>query len=115
VAYEVEGTEQFAEWYGDLTADEQKRVDKAVGYLEELGYLLGRPHVDTVNGSRHPNMKELRPSGCPLRIFFAFDLRRTAILLIGGHKSGDPRFYKTMIPITDRLYDEHLAEIEGEN
>ena len=114
IAYEVEGTEQFADWYGDLPAEEQLRVDKAVGYLEELGYLLGRPHADTVYGSRHANMKELRPAGSPIRVFFAFDPRRAAILLIGGDKSGDATFYKRMIPVADDLYDVHLAEIEEE-
>jgi hypothetical protein len=114
VAHEVEGTDQFEAFYGNLTADEQARVDKAVGYLEQFGYNLGRPHADTVNESRHANMKELRPSGCPIRIFFAFDPRRSAILLIGGDKSGNPRFYREMIPIADALYDDHLTEIEEE-
>ena len=81
--------------------------------------MLGRPYADTVNGSRHPNMKELRTQhrGHPLRTLFAFDPRRCAILLIGGDKTGDAQFYERMIPLADRLYDEHLASLgrEGDN
>jgi hypothetical protein len=61
-------------------------------------------------------MRELRvqSGGSPIRIFYAFDPRRTAILLIGGDKTGDDRFYQTMIPIADRLYDTHLEELRKE-
>jgi hypothetical protein len=115
VGHAVEGTDQFAAFYGDLSGQEQARVDKVIGYLEEFGHNLGRPHADTVVGSRHANMKELRPSGSPIRLFFAFDPRRVAILLIGGDKSGDPKFYRRMIPIADDLYDQHLREIAEED
>jgi hypothetical protein len=61
-------------------------------------------------------MRELRvqSSGTPLRVFYAFDPRRTAILLIGGNKTGDDRFYEKYIPIADRLYDTYLEEIRKE-
>jgi hypothetical protein len=61
-------------------------------------------------------MRELRvqSGGKPLRIFYAFDPRRTAILLIGGNKGGDDRFYERMISLADRLYDEYLDEIRRE-
>jgi hypothetical protein len=74
------------------------------------------PHADTVKGSRHAQMKELRTQchGRPLRTFFAFDPRRAAILLLGGDKTGDTRFYERMIPLADRLYDEYLAELRRE-
>jgi hypothetical protein len=71
VTHDIEGTDQFEVFYGDLSAEDQARVDKAIGYLAEFGYSLGRPHADTVGGSRHANMKELRPSGSTVRIFFA--------------------------------------------
>lgn len=87
----------------------------AVGKLEEAGPALGRPLADTVGGSRHPNMKELRPPGTNLRILFAFDPRRTGILLIGGDKTDRWReFYEETIPEADRLYDEHLKELREE-
>lgn len=62
-------------------------------------------------------MRELRvqSKGDPLRVFYAFDPRRTAILLIGGNKAGNDQFYREMIPVADRLYDEHLAEISQDN
>jgi hypothetical protein len=76
-----------------------------VELLEAMGPALGRPQVDAVRQSRHPNMKELRiqHAGQPYRVFFAFDPRRAAILLIGGCKAGDERFYDRMIPTADSL------------
>ena len=84
--------------------------------LEQLGPHLSRPYADTVKGSRHSNMKELRIQcqGRPLRVFFAFDPRRCAILLIGGDKTGDSRFYERMIPVAERLYDEYLDQLRKE-
>jgi hypothetical protein len=116
VAWEVEYTDEFELWWASLTHDEQADVNASVELLEQHGPQLGRPHVDTINGSRHSNMKELRTQsgGRPLRTFFAFDPRRSAILLIGGDKSGDKRFYDRMVPIADDLYDTYLKEIERE-
>ena len=87
-----------------------------VKLLRQIGPLLGRPYADTVNRSRHANMKGLRTQhrGRPLRTLFAFDPRRRSILLIGGDKSGDDRFYDRMIPLADRLYDEHLQQLREE-
>jgi hypothetical protein len=83
--------------------------------LEEHGPSLARPFADTVRGSRHANMKELRPRGGNLRVFFAFDPRRAAILLIGGDKTNRwQEFYTEMIPRADALYDDHLAELRKE-
>jgi hypothetical protein len=114
VTHEVEVTDQFLEFYFNLTATQQARIDKVIGYLQEFGCVLGRPHVDTVVGSRYPNMKELRPSGSTIRVLFAFDPRGVAILLIAGDKSGDPKFYRRLIPIADELYAEYLIEIGKE-
>ena len=77
---------------------------------------LGHPHCSKINGSKHAHMRELRVQHQwrPHRIFYAFDPRRMSILLIGGDKTGDDRFYERMIPEADRLYDEHLEEIAGE-
>ena len=114
--WEVEYTDEFEQWWTQLTESEQDAITASVGLLEELGPNLGRPHVDHVKASRHSNMKELRTqsSGNPLRTFFVFDPRRTAILLIGGNKVGDNRFYDRTIPIADRLYDTHLEELKKE-
>ena len=80
--------------------------------LETYGPQLGRPLVDTVKGSRHKNMKELRVQslGRPFRIFFAFDPKRQAVLLIGGNKTGDKTFYETMIRKADKLLDSFLED-----
>ena len=79
--------------------------------------MLGRPLVDTVTSSRHPNMKELRPGSTSLteiRVLFAFDRQRKAILLLGGDKSRDWRgWYRTNLPIADDLFDKHQHAIEA--
>lgn len=112
--WEVEFTDEFGEWWNTLTEDEQESLTASVRVLQVLGPALGRPHADTVIHSKHNNMKELRTQhqGHPLRTFYAFDPRRHAILLIGGDKSGDDRFYERMIPLADRLFDEHLQELK---
>lgn len=71
--------------------------------------------MDTLEGSRHSNMKELRPPGGNIRVLFAFDPRRMAILLIGGDKTGEwQEWYDKMIPVADELYDVHLEELREE-
>jgi hypothetical protein len=82
--------------------------------LRERGPQLGRPYVDTVEGSAFTNMKELRVQfrGDPWRILFAFDPRRSAILLVGGNKRGDNRWYKKHLPIADERFRRHLERLE---
>jgi hypothetical protein len=84
--------------------------------LETRGPQLPFPYSSGIAGSRHDHMRELRVQsrGKPIRIFYAFDPRRAAILLIGGDKTGDKHFYERMIPVADRLYDEHLKELKKE-
>lgn len=83
--------------------------------LETYGPRLGRPHVDTLNGSDHANMKELRfkADDGVWRVAFAFDPERNAILLVAGDKSGksERRFYKRLIDKADKRYAEHLKRI----
>jgi hypothetical protein len=113
--WEIEFTDQFGEWWDSLELSEQGAVDLAVEVLEARGPALGRPFVDSVKGSRYPNMKELRPPGETIRILFAFDPRRMAILLIGGDKRNRwVEWYRENIPVADELYEEHLAEISEE-
>lgn len=78
-----------------LDEDEQDALNYSIELLEEYGPALGRPHADTIRDSQFPNMRELlsQASGRPLRTFYAFDPRRSAILLLGGDKTGDARFY----------------------
>lgn len=114
--WDVEYTDEFGVWWDGLDADEQESIAAGVELLRQLGPNLPRPHADTLNESRHSNMKELRTQheGRPLRTLFAFDPRRCAILLIGGDKTGDDRFYARMIPLADDLYDEHLKTLRNE-
>ncbi|MDR0448290.1 MAG: type II toxin-antitoxin system RelE/ParE family toxin [Treponema sp.] len=86
----------------------------SIDILERNGPLLKYPYCSDVKGSKHGAMRELRSrcKGKPLRTFYAFDPRRTGILLIGGDKTGDDRFYEVMIPKADKIYDEYLKEIQ---
>jgi hypothetical protein len=83
------------------------------GSLEELGPTLGFPHSSKVTRSRYAQMRELRTqsAGSPLRTLYAFDPLRTAILLIGGDKTGDDRWYEKFVPLADRLYARHLEKL----
>lgn len=114
--WEIEFTDEFEAWWDTLEEAEQDSLRASVELLAQIGPQLGRPHVDSIQGSKHSNMKELRTqhAGHPLRTFFAFDPRRTAILLIGGDKTGDDRFYERMIPQADMLYDIYLKELQDE-
>lgn len=113
MSWEVEYTDEFEAWWHRLIEDDQERIAALVEILEEQGPAAGRPVVDTVKGSRHPNMKELRPG--TVRVLFAFDPRRAAILLIGGDKRDRwDEWYEQMIPIADDLFDVHLKELESE-
>lgn len=76
MAYDVEYTDEFGAWFQDLEESDQNAVAKKVDLLEMIGPALGRPHVDSVEGSRHSNMKELRMSRKAMRVLFAFDPRR---------------------------------------
>jgi hypothetical protein len=100
-------------WYEALDHGTHIRVEGVIDYLAKQGPGLGRPTVDTVTASRHRNMKELRTGS--VRILFAFDPRRRAILLVGGDKRGQwEQWYKTAIPLADDRYDQHLKDLEEE-
>lgn len=116
VEWLVEYTDEFSGWWDTLSESEQGRVSAHVGLVERKGPQLGFPYSSGINGSRHSHMRELRvkSKGDQLRVFYAFDPRRAAILLIGGDKTGDDRFYERMIPVADDLYDVHLAELAKE-
>lgn len=114
--WEVGYTDQFEEWWNNLDTGLQESVDAKVILLQRVGPSLARPHADVIHSSRHPNMKELivQHEGEPYRVFFAFDPNREGILLIGGAKGGDKRFYARFVPIADALFDEHLASLRKE-
>ena len=84
--------------------------------LVENGPNLSFPHSSRINRSRHPAMRELRiqHQGRPYRVLYIFDPRRAAVLLLGGDKTGDDRWYETNVPRADRIYDEYLEELQKE-
>ena len=114
--WQVEYTDEFEAWWETLSEAEQAVIDSGVRLIEQLGPSLRFPHSSDVRQSRHGNMRELRSqyAGKPYRTFYAFDPRRAAILLIGGDKTGNDRFYEEMIPKADKIYDEYLKEIQEE-
>lgn len=116
MGWDVEYTDEFGDWWNSLSEEEQEALDVSVRLLEERGAALGFPHSSGINGSRHGHMRELRTQvgGRPLRALDAFDPRRSAILLIGGDKTGDDRWYAVHVPLADRLYDQHLEQLRKE-
>jgi hypothetical protein len=112
----VEYTNEFDGWWEGLSAEEQESVAFSVGLLEQYGPKLARPYADTIRGSKFGNMRELRVQheGRPYRILYAFDPRRAAMLLLGGDKTGNNRWYEEMVPKADAIFTQHLKEIEKE-
>jgi hypothetical protein len=109
--WEIQFTAEAERWYKALNVEDTSRITAAINRLERTGPTLGRPFVDSITGSRHHNMKELRSSGGHLRALFAFDPHRRAVVLMGGDKTGDWKgWYKRNIPRADRLYDQHLGK-----
>ena len=110
--WEVEFTDEFGVWWDTLGEAEHEAVAFSVNLLRQAGPALGFPHTSGVYGSKHSAMRELRSqcAGRPLRTFFAFDPGRVAILLIGGDKTGNNRFYDEFIPWADKIYDQYLKE-----
>jgi hypothetical protein len=112
--WNVEYTDEFEAWWSRLTEAEQESIAASVGLLEERGPNLRFPHSSGIESSKHEHMRELRTQheGRPYRTLYAFDPRRAAILLIGGDKTGNDRWYEEYVPIADGLYDDHLNELE---
>lgn len=115
-SWEVEFHPACEAWADDLPQADAEALLAAIRVLSAEGPNLGRPLVDRIEGSRHANMKELRPGSTgrtEVRVLFAFDRQRTAILLVGGDKSKDWKgWYKVNVPIADDRFDEHQARID---
>jgi len=113
MAWVVESTGEYDAWWSALTEEAQDAISAVVEVLEEDGPNAKRPIVGEIKGSRHANMKELIPASSNIRILFAFDPRRTAILLLGGDKTGLwDKWYRQNVPRADALLDAHLATLE---
>ena len=113
--WKVDLHNDFVREYDELDKDVQDELLAHIELLEQFGPQLGRPRADTLNGSRHANMKELRFEAADgvWRFAFAFDPKRRAIILCGGDKSGvsEKRFYRQMIDRADARFDSHVATI----
>lgn len=117
VKWEVDLHDDFVPEYRCLHRDVQDELLAQIELLERFGPRLGRPRVDTLNGSRHANMKELRFDAADgaWRVAFAFDPDRKAILLVAGDKfgGGEKRFYRQLIGKADGRFDAHVAGIKS--
>ena len=115
MGWAVEIGDEFKPEFLELHADVRTEILALARLLQQFGPHLGRPRVDTLNGSRYANMKELRFSaaGGEWRVAFAFDAKRKAILLVAGDKSGvsGKRFYRELIRKADNRFDAHLARL----
>lgn len=115
--WEVEYTDEFRIWWDTLNENEQVDITVSVNLLEQCGPNLRFPYSSGIEGSKYSHMRELRiqHQGKPYRILYSFDPRRYAILLLGGNKTGDKRWYEKNVPLADRLYAIHLEDLNREN
>lgn len=113
MAWAMKATEEYRRWFRALSDDEAEDVMAIVDVLRGEGPHLGFPHSSKIVGSRHANMRELRiqHAGRPYRVLYAFDPQRTAVLLLGGDKTGDDRWYEKQVPVADQLFDQHLWKL----
>jgi hypothetical protein len=114
MSYVILTTETFDTWVHALTLAERISVRSIIDLLEDKGVTLGYPYSSAVFGSRHGHMRELRiqHKGRPIRVLYAFDPKRSAVLLLGGHKGGDDLWYERNIPLADKLYDQHMTNLK---
>jgi hypothetical protein len=114
--WSVEITDEFEGWWNTLAPEVQDAIDVVVLLLMRRGPSLGFPHSSQIKNSKFGRLRELRIqcSGRPYRVLYAFDPRRTAILLIGGAKTGNDRWYDVYVPIAERLYEEHVEQLRSE-
>jgi hypothetical protein len=107
--WDIVYSSDFEQWVFKLDDDSAKGIFRSIGILKGIGPTLGRPHVDSIHGSALSNLKELRTQvkRHVYRTFFVFDSSRKAIILIGGDKVGDKRFYQRMIPLAEEIYNDY--------
>jgi len=117
MAWDVEYTDEFETWWiNELDSAGRESVAAYVALLEERGPALEYPYSSGIRRSRYSHLRELRiqHEGRPYRVLYAFDPRRTAILLLGGTKKGDDLWYEVNVPLAEKLYATHLEELKGE-
>ena len=116
--WEIRATDEFFAWFDTIDNVSQALVADAIDRPADAGPQLGRPLVDRIEGSQVHNMKELRPASSgrsEIRVLFVFDPWRSAILLVGGDKSGNWKaWYRTAIPEAEQLFESYVKEREQE-
>jgi len=116
VEWGVEYTDEVENWWDSLDEEEQESVAACVLLLEARGPMLGYPFSSGIEESKYSHMRELRVqhAGRPYRVLYAFDPRRVAILLIGGDKTGNDRWYERYVPLADKIYEAHIEALKKE-
>lgn len=111
--WQVDFVDEFSIWWDELSEGEQIEISAVIKLLREMGPTLGFPFSSGIEGSKHRTMRELRIQyrGKPYRVLYAFDPHRAAILLVGGNKTGEDRWYKKHVPIADKRFTEHLKTL----
>ena len=111
---EVVGTAEFEQWFRGLAKKEEAAVVRAVDILEQKGVTLGFPNSSAIESAKTIALRELRiqSGGHLLRVFYVFDPIRRAVLLIGGDKTGDGRFYEKLVAMAEKIYRQYLTEIK---
>ena len=109
----VEYADKFGAWWDTLSEEEQIDIKAVVGLLEKMGPTLPHPYSSKINGSKISRLRELRiqHAGRPFRVLYAFDSNRTAILLVGGDKTGNNRWYEKNVPVAEAHYAAHLLTL----
>ena len=108
---EVVALTEFTAWYESLTDSDTEAVNRLVDLLEQHGVALGYPHSSDIKGSSIA-LRELRgrSGGGVIRVLYVFDPARQAVLILGGDKQGDDRFYKRLVPRAEKLFKQYLKE-----
>jgi hypothetical protein len=110
MATDVIITADFETWWDGLTVEEQKSVAVVVAMLEERGVTLPFPYSSGITGSTKLRELRIQHAGKPYRVLYAFDPKRNAILLLGGNKTGDDRWYDAHVPKAEKLFTAYLKE-----
>lgn len=107
---EVIVTADFEKWWDGLVIEEQKSVAVVIAMLEERGVMLPFPYSSSITSSTKLRELRIQHAGQPYRVLYAFDPKRNAILLLGGNKTGDDRWYDTHVPKAEKLFTAYLKE-----
>ena len=110
MATEILVTSEFEHWWGTLSVEEQKSVAVVVTLLEERGTALPFPYSSSITNSTKLRELRVQHAGKPYRVLYAFDPARKAVLLLGGHKTGNNRWYDAHVPKAEKLFAAYLKD-----